>query len=67
MLLFPAVIYSQPAQLDTTFNIGSGANAEKINELIIQPDDKLIVAGMFVNFNGTPAGRIIRLLPDGGN
>ena len=65
MLLFPAVIYSQPAQLDTTFNIGSGAYAG-INELIIQPDDKLIVAGMFVNFNGTPAGRIIRLLPDGG-
>lgn len=65
MLLFPAVIYSQPAQLDTTFNIGSGANAG-INELTIQPDDKVIVAGVFVNFNGTPAGRIIRLLPDGG-
>jgi len=64
LLHFPAAIYSQPAQLDTTFNIGSGADAG-INELIIQPDDKVIVAGMFVNFNGTSAGRIIRLLPDG--
>jgi uncharacterized delta-60 repeat protein len=46
------------------FNIGSGADAG-INELIIQPDDKIIVAGMFVNFNGTATGRIIRLQPDG--
>lgn len=64
ILLLPAASYSQPAQLDTTFNIGSGANAG-INELIIQPDDKVIVAGMFVDFNGIAAGRIIRLLPDG--
>src|SRR5688500_13174179 len=64
LLQFPAAVYSQPAELDTTFNTGSGADAG-INELIIQPDDKVIVAGMFVNFNGTAAGRIIRLLPDG--
>ncbi len=64
LLLFPAAVYSQTAQLDTTFNTGSGANAG-INELIIQPDHKVIVAGMFVDFNGTSAGRIIRLMPDG--
>lgn len=64
LLQFPAAIYSQTAQLDNTFNIGSGANAG-INELIIQPDDKVIVAGLFVDFDGTAAGRIIRLLADG--
>jgi uncharacterized delta-60 repeat protein len=64
LLHLSATVYSQPALLDTTFNIGSGADAG-INELIIQPDDKVIVAGMFVDFNGTAAGRIIRLLPDG--
>lgn len=64
LYFFPAVVFPQPAQLDTTFNIATGANAG-INELIIQPDDKLIVAGLFTNFNGTSAGRIIRLLPEG--
>lgn len=64
LLHLPVAVYSQTVQLDTMFNIGSGADAG-INELIIQPDDKIIVAGMFVNFNGTAAGRIIRLLPDG--
>src|SRR6187401_1878554 len=64
LLHIPTAIYSQPPQLDTTFNTGSGADAG-INELIIQPDDKVIVGGMFVNFNGTAAGRIIRLMPDG--
>lgn len=64
LIHFPVAVYSQLAQLDSTFDTGSGANAG-INELIIQPDDKVIVAGMFVDFNGTTAGRIIRLLPDG--
>jgi uncharacterized delta-60 repeat protein len=64
LFLIPFALYSQTAQLDTTFHIGSGASAG-INELIIQPDSKVIVAGMFAGFNGTAAGRIIRLLPDG--
>lgn len=64
LLQLQATVYSQPAQLDNTFTTGFGANAG-INDLIIQPDDKVIIAGMFVSFNGTPAGRIIRLLPDG--
>lgn len=64
LLLCPAVLFAQPASLDTTFSIGSGAN-HGINEIIIQPDDKVIVAGMFSSFNGTTANRIIRLMPDG--
>ncbi|RED24742.1 putative delta-60 repeat protein [Flavobacterium cutihirudinis] len=50
--------------IDPTFNIGNGANSQ-IYALSIQPDQKVIIAGNFTRFNDLPAGRIIRLLPDG--
>ena len=64
LLMLNVDLFSQPAALDTTFNIGLGAGSG-INELIIQPDGKVIVAGTFTSFDGTPANRIIRLLPHG--
>jgi uncharacterized delta-60 repeat protein len=52
--------------VDPTFNIGSGFNSQ-VYALATQPDGKIIAAGSFTNYNGTanPAGRIVRLLPDG--
>ncbi|BFM42764.1 hypothetical protein CFS9_14050 [Flavobacterium sp. CFS9] len=50
--------------IDNTFNVGSGFNGQ-IYSIAIQPDEKIIVAGNFTSYNGTPVGRIIRLLQSG--
>lgn len=51
-------------EVDATFNIGTGFNSQ-IYSIAIQPDQKIIVGGNFTSYNGSPATRIIRLLPDG--
>ena len=50
--------------LDPSFDPGSGA-AGGVYAIDTQLDGKIIVAGDFLSFNGIPAGRIIRLNPDG--
>ena len=50
--------------LDTTFNIGTGFNAEP-TEILIQSDGKILVGGFFITYNGTTANRIARLNTDG--
>lgn len=50
--------------LDTAFVTGSGANAA-VEEVQIQTDGKIIVAGSFISFNGTTCNRIIRLNNNG--
>jgi uncharacterized delta-60 repeat protein len=50
--------------LDTTFNIGTGANAYVFSSLI-QSDGKIIIGGSFSAINGTPRSRIARLNADG--
>ncbi len=49
---------------DNTFNIGTGFN-NTTSDIIIQPDNKIIVAGSFTSFNGTTSNRIIRLDANG--
>ena len=49
--------------LDASINFGSGANAQ-VNALGVQADGRLVAAGAFTSFNGTVAGRLVRL--DGG-
>jgi uncharacterized delta-60 repeat protein len=49
---------------DTNFNTGTGAN-EPVNALAVQPDGKIIVAGAFTNFNGSPRMGVARLNSDG--
>lgn len=51
-------------RLDTTFNVGSGAN-EAINAVMCQPDGKILIGGAFTTFNGHQAGYILRLNSDG--
>lgn len=49
---------------DTTFNSGSGFNIEP-DRLAIQPDGKILAAGIFTVFNGTPRSKLARLNADG--
>ena len=50
--------------LDTTFNIGSGFDAY-VYSLGKQSDNKIIVGGLFTQYDGTSVGRICRLNVDG--
>jgi uncharacterized delta-60 repeat protein len=50
--------------LDTSFNVGTGANSN-INTTSIQSDGKVIIGGDFTSYNGTNRNRIARLNTDG--
>ncbi len=50
--------------LDTTFDVGAGAN-NYIYDVGIQSDGKVIIAGSFSAYNGTAINRIARLNTDG--
>jgi uncharacterized delta-60 repeat protein len=52
------------ASIDNTFNIGSGFN-NSVTEVVLQPDGKILIGGIFSSYNGTPANKIIRLNSDG--
>ncbi|MBU4232935.1 MAG: delta-60 repeat domain-containing protein [Proteobacteria bacterium] len=49
--------------LDTSFDPGIGPNG-RVNNLVIQADDKLVVAGNFNTFNNNPVGYAVRLNTD---
>ncbi len=51
-------------KLDETFNAGTGTDGT-IRCLALQPDGKILLGGMFTNFNGVEARKIIRLNADG--
>jgi uncharacterized delta-60 repeat protein len=50
--------------LDTTFDVGAGANAI-VYAVGVQANDKVLVVGDFSAIDGTPRGRIARLNADG--
>ena len=51
--------------IDASFNVsGSGADG-LIKNAIVQPDNKIIIAGNFLNYNGVLVNRIARILSDG--
>jgi uncharacterized delta-60 repeat protein len=50
--------------VDTSFVYGSGFDAT-VWSIAIQSDDKILVAGEFMTYNGTSAKKIIRLNSDG--
>lgn len=50
--------------LDTSFNPGLGSDGI-IWSTLIQPDNKILVAGQFNSINNVPRARIARLNPDG--
>jgi len=51
-------------EIDSSFNIGDGFNAE-VYALAIQSDQKIIATGAFTKYNGTTVNRIVRILSDG--
>jgi uncharacterized delta-60 repeat protein len=52
--------------LDPTFESGAGFNKGDVLSLLVQPDDKILVAGTFSGtYKTTPSLRLIRLLKSG--
>jgi uncharacterized delta-60 repeat protein len=50
--------------LDTSFDPGTGADAE-ITAAVLQPDGRIVVAGLFTSFNGFMHNRVCRLNANG--
>jgi uncharacterized delta-60 repeat protein len=50
--------------LDTTFNVGEGAN-DDVSTISIQSDGKVIIGGLFTRYNGAVRNRIARLHSNG--
>ncbi len=50
--------------LDTSFDPGSGAD-NLVTSLLVQPDGKLVLAGLFADFDNVLVNGLARLLPDG--
>jgi uncharacterized delta-60 repeat protein len=50
--------------LDTSFDPGTGANAQ-VSAIAIQPDGNILIAGSFTSYNGSTRGRVARILPTG--
>jgi uncharacterized delta-60 repeat protein len=50
--------------LDTSFNVGSGADGI-VEAVLIQSDGKIVIGGRFSNVNGNSRNRIARLNADG--
>ncbi|MEP7094109.1 MAG: delta-60 repeat domain-containing protein, partial [Flavobacterium sp.] len=50
--------------LDASFISGSGFNSQ-VAAVIIQSDQKILLAGSFTKYNGTTLGHIVRLMQDG--
>jgi uncharacterized delta-60 repeat protein len=50
--------------LDSAFDPGTGAN-NGVNSIAVQTDGKIVIGGIFTNFNGTLANHLARLNADG--
>jgi uncharacterized delta-60 repeat protein len=50
--------------IDPSFVIGTGFNGDA-RSLVLQPDGKVLVAGIFTSYNGNPRNRIARINQDG--
>ncbi len=50
--------------LDNTFNPGTGPN-DSVRSVLLQPDGRIVIAGLFTNVNETNRNRVARLRTDG--
>lgn len=65
LILSSSLALSQTfGSIDNTFNPGTGFN-NWVNDIEIQSDGKIIVAGDFTSYNGNATGQVIRLNADG--
>ncbi|HKX85705.1 MAG TPA: T9SS type A sorting domain-containing protein [Flavobacterium sp.] len=51
--------------LDTTFNPGNGGNGTSIDDIVVQPDGKILIAGAFTTYDAIPMRGLARLNSDG--
>lgn len=51
--------------LDAGFAVGTGVDRSTINAIVVDADQKILVAGSFTAFSGQPASGLVRLLPSG--
>lgn len=51
--------------LDPTFNPGGTGASSVVNAILRQPDGRILIAGSFTSYNGTPISRVAQLNADG--
>jgi len=51
--------------LDTTFLNGLSGADDRVFTVVLQPDGKILMGGLFLSVNGTPCAHIARLNPNG--
>lgn len=51
--------------VDSGFSIGSGFAGGNVTAVAVQSDGRVLVMGSFTSFNGSPSGRIVRLMDSG--
>ncbi|MBL7937790.1 MAG: T9SS type A sorting domain-containing protein [Flavobacteriales bacterium] len=61
---FGSMVHAQPGSVDLSFDPGTGTN-DRILDMLVQPDGKIVIVGPFTEYNGTACNHIARLLPDG--
>lgn len=57
-------LFVDSGNIDSSFSIGSGFNND-VNSIVMQIDGKILVGGLFTNYNGITANRFIRLNNNG--
>ena len=65
LLLLPLNLFGAAGDTDLSFNPAGITNVSTVNDVVVQPDGKILVAGVFTRMNGEPAGGISRLNADG--
>lgn len=50
--------------VDPSFNVGTGFDSY-VSDIVIQPNGKILVCGLFTTYDGAPCGRIVRLESNG--
>ena len=50
---------------ETSFNHGTGFQAAEVSTFYVQPDNKILVGGIFYSFNGVAGSSLAKLNPDG--
>jgi uncharacterized delta-60 repeat protein len=60
----PFIRLNADGTTDTTFNAGTGFNMQP-DEVIVQPDGKILACGSFAGYNGTWRSNLARINPDG--
>lgn len=63
-LLFSTVLYTQDGALDLSFDVGTGFN-QNVRTIALQPDGKILIGGLFIEYNGQTQNFATRLNTDG--